>query len=184
MTLRTPRGDDLARVNAWMADMRVRREGHLWGEPATAATWKERLADAAKDQRTCVWTVEHEAAAVGLIRIAFGHEEARSYHIEQIAIDPAVWGRGIGSDAALTFHRFVFDYWDGQSCAVDLAADNARGLRLAEKIGYREFGRGHEVYYRDGAYADQVWLRLDRATWNERFPGEREYEPFREGIER
>ena len=40
------------------------------------------------------------------------------------------------------------------------------------------FGHGHGVYYRDGAYVDQYLYQMDRDTWNERWPGEREYPPL------
>jgi len=185
VTLRTPREDDLVFVSVLMADMRVVREGHAWGAPATVATWKERLKEAAKDHGIIVWTVEAEGRPVGLVRVRAGDEDPRHADLEELTIDPAAWGRGIGTDAAIALHRYLFDYLDMRACAVELAADNARALRLAERIGYREFGRGHEVYYRDGAYADQIWLRFDRATWDERWAAtEREYAPFPEGIDR
>jgi RimJ/RimL family protein N-acetyltransferase len=58
-------------------------------------------------------------------------------------------------------------------------ADNTAALRIAEKLGYTEFGRGHQVHYRDGAYVDQSWLLMERATWDERFgKTEREYLPL------
>jgi hypothetical protein len=35
------------------------------------------------------------------------------------------------------------------------------------------------VYYRDGDYVDEVWLLMQRATWDERWAkAEREYVPF------
>jgi len=43
-----------------------------------------------------------------------------------------------------------------------LRADNVAALRIAERLGYTEFGRGHEVRYRDGAYVDEVWLVMQR----------------------
>ncbi len=185
VTLRTPREEDLSFINGLTADMRVRREGHVWDEPATAATWKDRLKSAAKDQGIVVWIVEAEGRAVGIVRIRAGQEDPRHADIEELTIDPAAWGRGFGSDAAVALHRYLFDYLDKRVCAIELAADNTRALRIAEKIGYAEFGRGHRVYFRDGAYADQVWLRFDRATWDERWAAtEREYAPFPEGIER
>lgn len=182
VTLRGPTEEDLPLVNGWMADARVRREGHLWGEPATLATWKERFREAAKDKGV-LWTIESDGRAVGLARIDFGDEDALHADVRHLVVDPEVWGRGLGGDAALAVHRFVFDYLDRRgSCVVELAADNARALRVAERLGYREFGRGHDVYYRDGRYADQLWLRLDRETWNERWSAtEREYEPLPEG---
>ncbi len=181
VTLRTPREEDLAAVNAWMADMRVRRRGHLWDEPGTLATWKQRLTEVAKDPETVLWTVESGGRAVGTVR--FGLYDTGAW-VQHFVLDPAVWGQGYGGDAALAVHRYLFDYLDKRRCSVEMVADNAAGLRIAARLGYREFGRGHEVYYRDGAYADDVWLRLVRETWNEHWPGEREYPPFPEGIER
>ncbi len=179
-TLRTPREDDLPLVNAWMADVRVRREGHLWGEPTTLATWKERLKAAAKDQQGALWAIEADGRACGLAFVAFERGTRRAW-LPYLCVDPDRWARGIGGDAALALHRYLFDYLDLAGVTVEVAADNARGLRLAERIGYTEFGRGHEVYYRDGAYADQIHLRMDRGTWDERWGAtEREYTPLPE----
>jgi RimJ/RimL family protein N-acetyltransferase len=183
VSLRTPREGDLAFVNALVSDPRVRREGQLWGEPATEVTWKERLAEAAKDQDTVVWAIDDGGKAVGIARAGVERGD-RKGHIQELTIDPERWGRGLGTDAAIALHRYFFDYLDWRVCGAELAADNARGLRLAARLGYSEFGRGHSVYYRDGAYADGVWLRFDRAAWDERWAGEREYAPFPEGITR
>lgn len=177
-TLRVPTEDDLARVNAWMADMRVRRGGHLWEEPAMRETWKERLKEAAKEQRGVLWTIEADARPIGSIRIELWNEPPAGADIRHFILDPDAWRRGYGSDAALALHRYLFDYLDLSRIAVAMPADNAGGLRIAERLGYREFGRGHDVLYRDGAYADEVQLRFDRTAWNERWAGEKEYEPL------
>jgi hypothetical protein len=59
------------------------------------------------------------------------------------------------------------------------SAVSAQARTIAERLGYTEFGRGHEVHYRDGAYVDEVWLLMQRATWDERWAkSEREYVPF------
>lgn len=180
-TLRVPRQEDLPLVNAWMADMRVRAGGQLWAEPATAATWKERMAEVAKDRFAVLWTVEAEGRPIGTAKIGLGEHEGVIW-IAHFVLDPALWGRGYGWDAALTVHRYAFDYLSRTRSYLEVAADNAAGLRLAERLGYREFGRGHEVHYRDGRYIDGVWLRFDRETWEQRWGTEREYEPQAEGV--
>jgi RimJ/RimL family protein N-acetyltransferase len=178
LILRVPAEDDLPLVNAWMADMRVRRGGRGWDEPATPATWKERLAEAAKDRDSVLWTIEAAGRAIGTARISLGHHAPPSSWMRHFFIDPAAWGRGYGWDAALALHRYVFDYLDHSRTMVELPADNAAGLAIARKLGYEEGARGHEVYYRDGRYTDDVWLRLERATWDERWSAtEREYPP-------
>lgn len=184
-TLRTPVEADLAPVNAWMADMRVRRGGQLWDEPAALETWKERLKEAAKDDFGIVWIVEADGRAAGVTRAGLWRESPGGASIDLFVLDPAVWRRGIGRDAALALHRYLFDYLDMRITETTLPADNVAGLRIAEELGYKEFGRGHQVRYRDGEYVDQVHLRFDRPVWNERWGAEhREYAPFPEGIAR
>jgi RimJ/RimL family protein N-acetyltransferase len=180
--LRTPREDDLALVNALMADTRIRREGQIWAEPATPATWKERLKEAAREQNAVLWTIDAGAERIGFARVSW-HSDAGHCDLRQLVIEPDHWGKGFGTDAATALHRYLFDYMDKRVCAVELPADNARALRLADRLGFVEFGRGHRVYYRDGGYTDKIYLRFDREAWEERWGRtEREYEPLPEGI--
>lgn len=184
VTLRTPVEADLALVSALMADMRVRRGGQVWDEPAAVATWKERLKEAAKDERSVLWTIEADGAAVGMARVSW-HSEPGHCDVRDLVIDPERWGRGYGGDAALALHRYLFDYLDRRVTAVELPTDNERAKRIAERLGFVEFARGHDAYYRDGAYLDRIYLRLDRETWDAKWgSAEREYAPFPEGIER
>lgn len=174
-TLRVPTADDLPHVNAWMADMRVRRGGHLWGEPAAQDTWKERLKEAAKAERQILWVIEAESRAIGVAAVEVWPDPLGGVDLRFFTLDAGVWGHGYGGDAALALHRYLFDYLDLKVATLTLPSDNTGGLRIAERLGYRKFGQGHEVYYRDGAYADQLQMRFDRAVWDERW-GERERE--------
>ena len=62
---------------------------------------------------------------------------------------------------------------------VEVRADNVAALRIAERLGYVEYARGHEVYYRDGAYVDEIQLFMGKDAWNERWGAtEREYAPL------
>ncbi len=184
VTLRTPAEADLSLVNALMADMRVRRGGHKWDEPAAPDTWKERFKEAAKDERSVLWTIEAEGRAAGAVQVEMWREPQAGASIRFFIIDPAMWRRGFGRDAALALHRYLFDYLDLKIVGLTVPADNAGGLRIAERLGYKTFGQGHDVYYRDGAYADQLEMRFDRAVWDERWSGEREYAPLAQDVTR
>lgn len=180
--LRTPTEDDLPFFNTLMADMRVRREGQVWHEPATTATWKDRLTEAAKEQNAVVWTIEADGAPAGLAVVTW-HSEPGHSDLWHFAIDPARWGNGLGTDAAVALHRYLFDYLDRRVVSIGVPADDERALRIAEKLGYGEFARGHDVYYRDGGYTDKLYLRFDRETWDARWSHEREYGPLPEEVE-
>ncbi len=179
-TLRTPTEDDLPAYSRWMADMRVRRVAPVWHQPAMPATWKERLKEQAKEQRAVLWSIEADGRLVGLARARVGGVESPpSAHLQHFIIDPDEWRKGYGWDAALALHRYFFDYLDLKRSGAELRTDNAAALRIAEKLGYVEFGRGHQVHYRDGAYVDESWVLMERTAWDERFgKTEREYVPF------
>jgi RimJ/RimL family protein N-acetyltransferase len=177
VTLRLPVEADLATYNDWMADMRVRRLRWVWHEPAMPATWKERFKEIAKDRQQILWSIDVDGALRGL---AMGRiwSLGEGFSVHHLLIDPEHWRKGYGFDAALALHRFVFDYLDLRRSDVEAQADNLAAVRIAERLGYTEYARGHRVFYRAGSYVDQVRLVMDKETWHERWPAEREYTPL------
>lgn len=178
-TLRTPTEDDLVPIARWMADMRVRHLTRPWHEPAMPATWKERFAEQTKDKSSVVWTIDAGGRAMGMVKARFGWEPHRDgSHIEHFVVDPDEWRKGYGFDAALALHRYLFDYLDLRRVSATFTAENAGARRIADRLGYVVFAEKHRVHYRDGAYADELELLMERATWDERWSGEREYQPL------
>jgi RimJ/RimL family protein N-acetyltransferase len=176
-TLRLPTEADLETYNQWVSDMRVRHAHSVWQEPAMPATWKERFKEIAMDKQSVLWSIEADGKLIGL---ALGHlwPMANGFDVNQLVIDPDEWRRGYGGDAALALHRYLFDYLDLRLVTVDVRADNAGAVAIAGKLGYTEYAHGHEVHYRDGAYVDELKLRMDKETWQERWSAEREYPPL------
>ncbi len=176
-TLRLPIEADLETYNRWMADMRVRRAHRVWHEPAMPATWKERFKEIAKEKESILWSIDTDGKLIGF---ALGHlwTIGNAFDVIHFLIDPAEWRKGYGFDAALALHRYLFDYLDLRLATAELRADNAAGLKIVAKLGYIEFAHGHEVHYRDGAYVDEIKLRMDKETWQERWSTEREYPPL------
>jgi RimJ/RimL family protein N-acetyltransferase len=177
-TLRLPAEADLDTYNRWMADMRVRRAHGVWHEPAMPATWKERFKESAKDKMGILWSIDVDSRLVGLAGGSFWSVTESGFTLRQFLIDPDEWRKGYGFDAALALHRYLFDYLDLKRCGVEIRADNVAGLRIANRLGYAEYARGHEVYYRDSAYVDEVQLFMTKDTWYERWATEREYAPL------
>jgi RimJ/RimL family protein N-acetyltransferase len=177
-TLRVPVESDLDEYNRWMADMRVRRAHGVWHEPAMPATWKERFKEIAKEKTAILWSIDSDSRLVGMAMGNFWSPTEPGFTPRLLLIDPDEWRKGYGFDAALALHRYLFDYLDLRRAGVEVRADNAFALRIAERLGYAEYARGHDVHYRDGAYVDEVQLMLTKETWHERWSGEREYAPL------
>jgi RimJ/RimL family protein N-acetyltransferase len=175
-TLRLPAEADLETFNEWMADMRVRRAHRVWHEPAMPATWKERFKEIAKEKMDVLWSIDVDGRLVGLAAGSFWSVTQLGFSLRQFVIDPQEWRKGHGFDAALALHRYLFDYIDLPRVGVEVRADNVAALRIAERLGYVEYARGHEVHYRDGAYVDEIQLAMVKGAWDERWGAtEREY---------
>src|SRR6267143_2013959 len=169
---------DLETYNRWMADMRVRRAHSVWHEPAMPATWKDRFKEIANEKMDVLWSIDADDRLIGLAAGSFWSMTQLGFTLRQLLIDPDEWRKGFGFDAALALHRYLFDYLDLPRLGVELRADNAAGLRIADRLGYAEYARGHEVHYRDGAYVDEIQLFMLKDTWHDRWGAtEREYGP-------
>jgi RimJ/RimL family protein N-acetyltransferase len=177
-TLRLPIEADLDAYNRWMADMRARRAHSVWHEPAMPATWKDRFKETAKDKMSVLWAIDADDRLIGFAAGNFWSPTQPGFTLRQFLIDPDVWHKGFGFDAALALHRYLFDYLNLPRCGAEVRADNAAARRIADRLGYEEYARGHEVYYRDGAYVDEIQLFMDLDIWNQRWATEREYAPL------
>jgi len=162
-----------------MADLRVRRAHRVWHEPAMPATWKERFKEIAKSERSVLWSIDADGRLTGFATGNFWSLTESGFTLRHFLIDPLEWRKGYGFDAALALHRYLFDYLDLRRSGVEIRADNSAGLRIADRLGYVEYARGHEVHYRDGEYVDEAQLFMTKETWNERWGAtEREYAPL------
>ncbi|MFB8439833.1 GNAT family N-acetyltransferase [Streptomyces niveus] len=75
----------------------------------------------------------------------------------------AYQGRGIGTEMRAAVLHLAFEGLGARFMTSGAMADNARSLRVSEKLGYRPDGR--EVLSVRGEARDHRRLRLDRAAW-------------------
>src|SRR5438105_9595450 len=108
-TLRMPVEADLDGHQRWAADLAARRAHSVWHEPAMPATWKERLAEAAKDKQTLLWSIDAEGTLVGFA-VAHLWSLGNAVDINRFLVEPERWRKGYGFDAALALHRYFFHY--------------------------------------------------------------------------
>lgn len=110
------------------------------------------------DVRTLV--IEHGGRVVGAIQ--WGEEEDPDYRHANIDIylDPAVHGRGLGTDAVRTLARHLIADHGHRRLVIDPAADNVAAIRCYSKVGFRPVGimrryeRGPDGTWHDGLLMD------------------------------
>lgn len=125
------------------------------GKDITAA-----VTDDLSDPDVSTLVIEHDGRTVGAIQ--WGAEPDPDYRHANIDIylDPAVHGRGLGTDALRTLARHLITDHGHHRIVIDPAADNAAAIRCYSKVGFRPVGimrryeRGPDGTWHDGLLTD------------------------------
>ncbi|GAA1069837.1 hypothetical protein GCM10009663_03780 [Kitasatospora arboriphila] len=126
------------------------------GGPDMVAEVRSDLAD----ERTPVLAVEYRGRVVGAIQ---WHEEDEPDYRHagiDVYLDPAVHGRGLGTDAVRTLARYLVTELGHHRLVIDPAADNAPAIACYRKVGFRPVGvmrqyeRGADGTWHDGLLMD------------------------------
>ncbi|MCU1352072.1 MAG: aminoglycoside 6-adenylyltransferase [Acidimicrobiales bacterium] len=153
--LRPVTADDVPRL----AEIRRTPEVHRhWrgGEDMVAAV----AADLAEHDSTAS-AIELDGRVVGWIQWQAEEEPDYRHASIDLYVDPAVHGRGVGTDALRTLARHLFVDHGHHRIEIDPAADNAAAIRCYTKVGFRPVGilRQHERGA-DGAWHDSLLMDL------------------------
>ena len=107
------------------------------------------------------YVIELDEQIVGLIQ--WEAEETPDYRHASldIFVDPAVYGRGVGTDAVRTLARHLLRDHGHHRLVIDPAADNAAAIRAYTKVGFRPVGimRRYERAS-DGTWHDALLMDL------------------------
>ncbi|MFD5098536.1 GNAT family N-acetyltransferase [Streptomyces albidochromogenes] len=154
VVLRPPAPDDVPRLAAIRSTPEVRA---IWrgGDDLVKAVTED-LAD--PDVTTLV--VEHAGRVAGAVQ--WGEERDPDYRHANIDIylDPAVHGRGLGTDTVRTLARHLITDLGHHRIVIDPAADNTVAIRCYTKAGFRPVGimrayeRGPDGSWHDGLLMD------------------------------
>jgi aminoglycoside 6'-N-acetyltransferase len=106
------------------------------------------------------YAIELDGRVVGWIQWAAEEEPDYRHATIDIYVDPAVHGRGIGTDAVRTLARHLFADHGHHRIEIDPAADNAAAIRAYTNVGFRPVGitrrseRGPDGTWHDGLLMD------------------------------
>jgi aminoglycoside 6'-N-acetyltransferase len=120
----------------------------------------EEVADDLAEEGVHHYAIERDGRVVG--GISWSEETDPAYRHAQIDIyvDPAVHGRGVGTDAVRTLARHLISDRGHHRLVIDPAADNASAIAAYRKVGFRQVGvmrryeRGPDGDWHDGLLMD------------------------------
>lgn len=154
VTLRPPTPADVPDLARIRATERV----HRWwrGGDDMAAAVTDDLAQ--PDVETFV--IEHENKIAGAIQWQAETEPDYLHAGIDIYLDPAMHGRGLGSDAVRALARHLIVDRGHHRLVIDPAADNIAAIRCYTKVGFKPVGvmrryeRGADATWHDGLLMD------------------------------
>jgi aminoglycoside 6'-N-acetyltransferase len=142
---------ELARIRATPEVLRWWRGG----EDLAAA-----VAEDLAEEGTETFVVERDGRVAGAIQWHAEDEPDYRHAGIDIYLDPALHGRGLGTDAIRTLARHLIADQGHHRLVIDPAADNAAAIRCYSKVGFRPVGvmrryeRGADGAWHDGLLMD------------------------------
>lgn len=156
--------DDIETLYQWYND----QELNLWSTgawPLNTLLSKDQLAarffDETADAYNYAITVENEQF-VGVIGFKEFNIPAQSAALFIVLGAKTCWGKGYGTDALITFIRFLFSQWNLRRISLDTWDGNLRAIKVYEKIGFKREGRLREARFVLGQYHDAILMGLLR----------------------
>ncbi len=135
--------------------------GRWWGAPDERFPWED-------DESTRL-VIELEGRVVGMIQFAEELDPKYRHASIDLFLDPAVHGRGIGTEAVRSVVRHLLDERGHHRVTIDPATANTAAIRAYEKVGFRtvgvmrEYWRSTEGTWRDGLLMDLLAREFDPA---------------------
>jgi aminoglycoside 6'-N-acetyltransferase len=152
--LRPPARGDVARLAAIRGTPEVLGRW-LGGDDLVAA-----VEDDIADPDVTGYVIELDGQVVGWIQWEAEDDPDYRHAGIDVYVDPAVHGRGVGTDAVRTLARHLIDDEGHHRLVIDPAADNAAAIRCYSKVGFRPVGvmrryeRGPDGTWHDGLLMD------------------------------
>ncbi len=125
-----------------------------WDAPDARFPWDE--------PESTRMTIEIDGAIAGLIQYCEEPEPKYRHAGIDLFVDPALHGRGIGSEAVRRVVRLLIDERGHHRITIDPATDNAAAVRAYEKVGFKPVGvmRQAERDGDGGGWHDSLLMEL------------------------
>jgi ribosomal-protein-alanine N-acetyltransferase len=115
------------------------------------------------------WAIEHEGRAQGAIGLHGIKWQVGAQRVDRAELGfwlaPALWGRGMMTEAATAVVRFGFETIGLHKVTTRCYAENTGSRRVIEKVGFRFLGRAEDDVWRDGRWHTHLVYELTSPEW-------------------
>ena len=107
-----------------------------------------------------VFVIEVDGERAGAMRFERYSERSRIAQLGGLAVHPRFRGQRVGDEAARLFQRHLVHDLGYHRLQLEVYGFNERGLRHAERSGFRKEGVRRRAYWRNGEWVDGVLFGL------------------------
>lgn len=168
VNLRPPEREDLPRFVNWFSDPEVRRHLliYLPFSLAQEEKWFEQLLERIQRGDEVLLVIEtRDGKPIGNLGLHSINWKDRHAELGILIGEKSYWGQGYGTDAIRTLLKTAFDEMNLHRVYLRVDADNARGIRCYEKVGFQREGILREITFREGRYVDQHLMSILRSEF-------------------
>lgn len=161
--LRPIERDDLPRYVEWFGDPKVRRHLLVWlpFSLAQEERWFENLQGRLERQEDVLLAIDTiDGVHIGNVGLHAIDWKNRSAELGITIGEKSYWGQGYGTDAVRAMLNLAFREMNLHRVFLRVDADNARGIRCYEKVGFQREGTLREVGFRESEYFDQHMMSI------------------------
>ncbi len=164
VTLRPPRAEDAVMMVTWFEDVEITRFMKLQFPPSLDGEkeWLEKMAKGADD---IIWAIEMSNRLIGVTGIHKINWPQQRAGTGTVIGDKSAWGKGIATEVMALRTRFAFTQLPLRKLHSSVIEGNEASLRAQHKAGYREVGRYHEHWFRDGRWRDEILTEVLKSDW-------------------
>ncbi len=159
--------DHLDGVMEWVNDPEVTFYFARIGQPITRdeeRIFLERLIASPTDRVFSIFEGQSYLGQIGLSHIYWPARNGRL----GVMLARHAWGRGVAARAAALFLAEAFGPLEIHKVWAIVRSDNAKGLSLWTKVGFRCEGILRDEYFVQGRFHDMVRLAMVRSDWEAR----------------
>lgn len=150
--------------------VRIRRTPEVYGRWRGGDDLRAAVEEDFAEPENHPYAIEVHGRVVGWIQWQAEEEPDYRHASIDIYVDPAVHGRGIGTDAVRTLARHLVVDHGHHRIEIDPAADNPAAIRAYAKVGFRPVGitrrseRGPDGTWHDSLLMDLLVEEFDADT--------------------